>query len=254
MPTRPCPPAPSGRSGGAAPGPPSSSTSRVSASASCRSRTVVATVPACRSTFDSASCATRYADTSRLRGSAPGSPLTSSATGSPAARTPSSRSPRFARDGCGAGGPAADSSRRMPTSARSSSTDWRPSFSTPASTPASTGRSSSRVRTTPTWSTMTLTACATASWISREMRTRSSITAACARASRSASSVAARVASCSARSRSRRTRRPTQSAAQYRVVKNSASHSDGPPISAAAAASVCPAIGASHHQWSGARR
>src|SRR5918996_1113478 len=193
MPMMPCPAVASLSSIRLAP----SSTTSTSRSESLNARVTVTRVGCvCLSTFVSASCTMRKTESSTPPASGSRSPVTSSCTGSPAARKSATSSSRFASDGCGRSSALSSGLRSSARIRRSSARLCSPLVSTRASVSCAVSgelRRTSRAPRTPT--SITLTEWATMSCNSREIDARSSCTAIRASCSRSRSSRRARASS-----------------------------------------------------------
>ena len=187
---------------------PSSQTSTSTNPPSTRTQTVTEAGPACLSTLVSASCTIRYAERSTPAGRDATSPATCSSTGSPAARTESTRSPSPRRLGCGVTAPWPALVSR-PSSRRISAMPCRPAVSIEVSACwARSGRASSERCAACDWMTIIPMLCATRSCSSRAMRARSSATARAACSAPSRSAVSARSSSCAVSCRRCRIQRP----------------------------------------------
>ena len=108
------------------------------------STTWVATLPAWRSVFVSASCTIRYAERSTLAGSGRASPSSASETSRPAARTSPSSSSSWARPGVGACSGDSSSVRSRCSSRRSSTRLSLPTVSMRVRAPATCSASPAR--------------------------------------------------------------------------------------------------------------
>ena len=154
------------------------------------------------------------------RDSATGSPVTWSRTSSPAARTSPAKVGRSSSPGPGVNSTSSPPCRIAPSNRRISASAVRPARSTLLSASASSDPGGTRRRTAPTWSTITLIACATTSCSSRAIRARSSATATRAADSRSRSARSARSSAASLRStRSRKAKPASQAPANSAGVK-----------------------------------